>query len=462
MEREFLMREVLEYIEQNQQRFLEELKDFIRIPSVSAQSAHDTDVQKCATWLKDHLKNLGLHAEIIETKGHPIVRAGGGNGPKNPSAKRLIIYGHYDVQPDDPLDQWKSPPFEPEIRDGFLYARGATDDKGQLFCHIKAVEALLQTRGKLPCEVLFLVEGEEETNGDSLAEYIRQQKAELAQNLTGVVISDCSMYDENTPAITYGLRGIVAMEVQVKGPIKDVHSGTYGGVVGNPAIALANIIAQCISTEGRILIPGFYDDVRQLEDFERDNYAQLNFDDQGLKKELSLRELFGERDFTTLERAWARPTFEINGIFGGYTGQGNKTIIPATANAKITIRLVADQDPKKIGKLVKNYLQSICPDYVNIQVTEPSGEKPVLIDVNDPLVQAGMEALKQGFGQDAAYIRCGGSIPVVDTFWRELQKCVLLMGFGLDTDGAHSPNERFRVESFFKGIKTSACLLDNV
>jgi acetylornithine deacetylase/succinyl-diaminopimelate desuccinylase-like protein len=452
-----VMDKTFAYIEDNKERFLEELQEFLRFPSVSAQSAHKQDLIDCAGWLKQHLEGLGLEAELVETRGQPIVRARGGGQ----SDRKVIIYGHYDVQPEDPVDQWHTPPFEPVLKDGFIYGRGTTDDKGQLFAHIKAVESLLKTQEHLRCEVLFLVEGEEESSGESLADYIKEQKADLAENAIGVVVSDSGMYDENTPAITYGLRGVLALEVTIKGPVRDVHSGVFGGAIGNPVTVLCHIMAQCIGADGRIRIPGFYDEVRELKDWERQNITKLAYDDNELLRELKIGKIFGEEGFTTLERIWARPTFEINGIYGGYTGEGGKTIIPASATAKISMRLVPRQDPARISALTTEYIRAICPDYVALEISEPHGAKPVLFDVNDPLIKAGGEALQAGFGQEAVYIGCGGSIPVVNTFWEQLRKPIVLMGLGLDSDGAHSPNERFKIDNFINGAKASAYLLNN-
>ncbi len=448
-----------DYINQNKDRFLEELNEFLRFPSISAQSDHNKDVRDCAVWLKDHLGRLGLETKLIETDGKPIVWARG----QGKSDKKVIIYGHYDVQPVDPLDEWKTPPFEPTVKDGHIYARGTTDDKGQLFAHIKAVESLIKAEGGLPCEVLFLVEGEEESNGEALADYITENKVELADRAVGVVVSDSSMYDEKTPAITYALRGVVPLEVTVKGPSCDLHSGQYGGAVGNPAIALAYILSQCLGPDGKVKIKGFYDDARTLEDWERENVKKLNYQDSTLKNEVSVKNLFGEAEYATLERLWARPTFEVNGIFGGYTGEGNKTIIPAKATAKITIRLVPNMDLKKTADLAKEHIRSVCPDFVDLEITGgDAGANAVIFDKNNELIKAGVEALKAGFGSEAVYIGCGGSIPVTLTFWEDLQKPILLMGLGQDSDGAHSPNERFLISSFINGAKASAYLLANI
>ncbi len=445
------------YIEQNQHRFIQELQDFLKFPSVSTQPERTKDLRSCAQWLVDHLQAIGLEARLIESKGHPIVWA----KAAGQSSKRLIIYGHYDVQPEDPIDQWHTPPFEPTIRDGFIYARGAADDKGQLFAHVKGVESLIRTAGKLPCQVLFLFEGEEESGGVALKEYISANKDDLA--VDAIVVSDTGMYDEKTPAITYGLRGIIAFEITLKVADRDLHSGIFGGAVANPATALAHIISQCLAADGAIKIPGFHDNIKPLQDWEKKQIRNLTFDDDKLAKQIGAKRVFGEPGFSTLERIWARPTLDINGIASGYTGKGMKTIIPASATAKISIRLVPDQDPDRIFKVVTSHLKSLCPDYADIQIPLLSaGAPPVLFDVEHPVIRAGCRALKLGFAAEPVFIRCGGSIPVVNTFWQQLKKPVLLIGFCLDSDGAHSPNERFKIASFINAIRTSVALLAGV
>lgn len=441
------------HIDANQERFIEELKQLMRFPSVSAQRAHDQDTRACAEWLVQHFRKLGLEAQLIGVGGQPIVRA----GAKGKTSRRVVIYGHYDVQPEDPLNEWKTPPFEPTIRDGILYGRGATDDKGQLFAHIKAVESLLATEGELPCEVVFLIEGEEESGGDALARYVEQAREELACD--AVIVSDSTMVDANTPAITNGLRGILAFEFTVKGPCSDVHSGAYGGAVANPAMVLAQMLATCASPEGKVLIPGFYDDVAPLEEWEREEFGKLAFDDDALTRELDVPRLHGEAGYSTLERLWARPTFEVNGIFGGYQGQRSKTIIPASATAKISIRLVPHQDPAKVRDAVFAHLRAVCPDTVRLDIPYSAMSPPVLFDVNTPVIRAAQEALRKGFDCEAAFIRCGGSIPVVSTFVEQLRCPVVLMGLGLDSDHPHGPNEHFSLDSFRRGTKSAAHLL---
>jgi acetylornithine deacetylase/succinyl-diaminopimelate desuccinylase-like protein len=441
------------YIDANQDRFVAELMEFMRIPSVSAQEKHDGDTRACAQWIADHLKRLGFEAGLIDVGGKPIVRA----SMKGKSPKRVLIYGHYDVQPEDPVEEWKTPPFEPTIRDGILYGRGSTDDKGQVFTHVKAVESLLKTEGKLPCGVTFLLEGEEESGGDALARYVSQAKNELKSD--AVAISDSTMYDAKTPALTYGLRGIIALEFIIRGPASDVHSGAYGGGIANPAMVLAQILAACVSREGKVLIPHFYDDVVPLQDWERESFRKLNFDDQALAQELNIPRVHGEPGYSTLERMWARPTFEVNGIFGGYQGQRSKTIIPASATAKVTCRLVSNQDPARIRDLVIEHVRSVCPDTVRLEINEFGASPPVLFDVDNPMIRAAQEALRQGFDHETVFIRSGGSIPVVSTFVEQLGCPSVLMGFGLDSDNPHGPNEHFSLDSFRRGTKAAAHFL---
>lgn len=443
------------YIDANRDRFVAELQDFLRFPSISSQSAHQRDVTDCAKWLGDHLAGIGLDARLIETQGHPIVEA---RSPGS-AARKLIIYGHYDVQPAERSDGWETPPFEPCVQDGFIVGRGASDDKGPLFAHVKAIESLLATEGRLPCEVRFLFEGEEESGGDSLKRYVETAKAQLAPD--AVVISDTSMYDARTPAITYGLRGLVGMEVTVCVADRDLHSGAYGGAIGNPGIALGHLVDSCVGPDGRVRVPGFYDQVRPLDDWEADALGALGFDERTILGETGAVGTFGEAGRGVLERIWARPTFDVNGLFGGYMGKGMKTIIPACATAKITMRLVPDQDPVRIFGLVAEYLKAQCPPFATVEVKGPfSAAPPVLFDATSEPIELARQALRFGFGAEAVLVRCGGSIPVAGTFWRELKKPVVLMGFSLDSDGAHSANEHLRVESFINGAKASAHFID--
>ncbi len=443
------------YIEANKNRFLRELEQLMRFPSVSNQVAHDRDVIACARWLKNHLEGIGVEARLIETKGHPIVEARG----KGKSARRLLVYGHYDVQPAEASDGWETAPFEPCIRDGLLVGRGASDDKGPLFAHVKAVESLVKTAGQLPCDVSFLLEGEEESGGDSLKKYVEAEKPNLAPD--AVVISDTTMYDERTPAITYALRGLVGLEVTVRIANRDLHSGAYGGAIGNPGIVLAHMIDACMDPKGRVRAAGFYDRVRPLDDWEKKSLQGLSFGEGVLLDETGAYASFGEVGYPVLERIWARPTFDVNGLVGGYAGKGMKTIIPAVAMAKITMRLVPDQEPERIFQLVADHLRAHCPPYATAEIRGPlSAAPPVLFDVKSPAIEVARQALHHGFGTEPVFVRCGGSIPVAGTLWQELQKPVVLMGFSLDSDGAHSANEHFSVERFLNGAKTSVHFME--
>lgn len=442
------------YLQDNRQRFLDELCTWLRFASVSAQRARDEQTLACATWIKDRLSDLGLEARLSGHPKQPVVFA----VCKGRSDRQLVIYGHYDVQPEDPVDQWATKPFEPVIKDDHIYARGTSDDKGQVFAHVMALDAILNTGATLPCTTVFLLEGQEESGGDVLTNFIASAQQLQPQ---AVVVSDSSMYDKETPALTYGLRGIVAMEITVKGPAKDVHSGTYGGAVANPVIVLARILASCQGPDSRILIQGFYDDVLALQDWEKQNIRSLRYDETALLNELEVPALFGEPGYSTLERIWARPTFEVNGLVSGYTGQGSKTIIPSSATAKISLRLVPNQDPEKVRQQVRDHITRLCPPYVHLGISTIHASQPVLFDIQHPAMRKAVEALKVGFGKEPVFVRCGGSIPIVTEFVRSWSCPVLLMGFGQDSDGAHSPNEHFSIKSLFNGAVASAYLLQN-
>ena len=444
------------YVDEHKDRFVEELKAFLRFPSVSAQRARDADTTACAQWLRTHLADLGLEAELVDQGGQAIIVARGAGA----SDRRVAVYGHYDVQPEDPVDLWDNGPFDPIVKDNVIYARGATDDKGQFFAHVKAVETLLQTEKRLPCEVVFLIEGEEESGGEALARYVRSTGKDL--NPHALIISDGDMYDAKTPAITYGLRGIVTFEVTLKGPSHDLHSGGYGGAVANPAMVLAQILARCLSPEGKVTIPGFYDEVVTLKDWEVENIRKLRFDDQTLVRDTGVPQLHGEPGHSSLERLWSRPTFEINGIYGGYQGQLTKTIVPSQAAAKISVRLVPDQDYAQMRDRVFDYIRSICPDTVSLEITEFGGGPPVFFDTETPTMRVALDALEHGYGVKPVFIRTGGSIPIVTTFAKQWGCPVILMGLALDSDCPPSPNEHFSLDSFVKGIKASAHLLKTI
>ncbi|REJ71813.1 MAG: dipeptidase [Planctomycetota bacterium] len=441
------------YLTEHADRFVDELIDLLSIPSVSAQPAHAGDVQRAAEWVCDQFSSAGLAGEIIPTDGYPIVYAEWTGAEGAPTA---LVYGHYDVQPPDPLDQWVTPPFEPTVRDGRLYARGATDDKGQMFTHVKAVEAWLKTAGRLPVNVKFVIEGEEEVGSNNLDRFLEDNRERCRCDVA--VISDTSQYGPDTPAITYGLRGIMACEVTLKGPKQDLHSGVFGGSVANPANALARLIAALHDDEGRVRIPGFYDDVVPLTDEERRNFANLPFDEASYRESLGVNEVFGEHGFTTLERRWARPTCDVNGMISGYTGEGPKTIVPAQATAKITCRLVPDQDPKALTGSLRSFLKERLLPGLTIDFVDQHGAPAVVCDLHSPYMQAARQAIQAGFGTPPVMIREGGSIPVAGSFKEILGVDTLLLGWGQNSDNLHSPNESFRLVDFHHGLAASAHL----
>lgn len=442
------------YLDAHRSDFEESLKALIRIPSVSAQPDHNADTRKAAEFVRDDLRTMGVPAELIETKGHPIVYGERMDAPGKPT---LLVYGHYDVQPAEPLEPWLSPPFEPTVRDGNLYARGATDDKGQMYTHLKAAEAWLKTVGKLPVNVKFLIEGEEEVGGANLEEYVAGNKAKLACDYA--VISDTSQFAPGLPAITYGLKGLAYFELIVKGAKSDLHSGTFGGAVANPLNALAVILAGLRGPDGRIQIEGFYDAVRPLEQWERDEFAKLPFSEAEFQESLGVTSLEGEFGYTTLERKWARPTCDVNGIYGGYQGPGPKTVLPCKAGAKFSFRLVPDQDARTIEGMLKAHLKAHCPPGVTYELITYSSGNPCLVSVDTPGVRAAVKAIEAGFGKAPVFMREGGSIPVVGLIKQQLGVDTLLLGWGQNDDNLHGPNEKFSLADFHKGIKASAHLL---
>jgi acetylornithine deacetylase/succinyl-diaminopimelate desuccinylase-like protein len=442
------------YIEAHRGRFEEQLQALIRIPSVSAQPDHDADTRRAAEFIRDDLRALGLAAQLIETQKHPLVYAEWLGAPGQPT---LLIYGHYDVQPPEPLEPWLSPPFEPTVRDGNLYARGATDDKGQMFTHLKAVEAWLKTAGRLPVNVKILIEGEEEVGGASLETFIPAHRDRLKCDYA--VISDTSQFAPGMPAITYGLKGLAYFEVIVRGAKTDLHSGTFGGAVANPCNALAVILASLKGPDGRIQLPGFYEHVRPLEEWERREFAKLPFSEAEFQASLGVPALAGEAGYTTLERKWARPTCDINGLYGGYQGPGPKTVLPCLAGAKVSFRLVPDQDPKAIEAAFRDHVRRICPPGVTHEIILYHGAAAVLVSVESPGVRAAVRAIEAGFGKPPVFIREGGSIPVVGLLKTVLGVDTLLLGWGLPDDNLHGPNEKFALADFHRGIKASAHLL---
>ncbi len=449
--------QVLSYLAEHQDRHLEQLCDWLRIPSISSESAHQDDVIRASEFTVAQLEQLGLSVEVIDRGGHPLVYA---QSEQRPDRKTLLFYGHYDVQPVDPLELWTTPPFEPRIEDGKIHARGASDDKGQVFCHLKALEAYTEQGLDLPVNVKFIIEGEEECGGHSIYEYTEENPEKLACD--AVVISDTTVYNAETPAICYSLKGLCYMEIRLQGPAMDLHSGTFGGVTQNPGNAIATIIAGLKDDQGRCLVPGFYDDVIELDRDERDAFARLDYTDAVLHEETGAPAPFGEAGYTTLERMWGRPTCDVNGIATGYGGEGAKTVIPARALAKVSMRLVPDQDPEKIARAFQEHVQAICPEGVVCEVENLHNANPVLIPRDAEVMQAGLRALKAGFGNDPVFVREGGSIPIVGTFQECLQTPVMLLGYGLSTDNIHSPNEKFDVRTFESGCRTTAVLLEEV
>ncbi|MDX2038985.1 MAG: dipeptidase [Isosphaeraceae bacterium] len=442
------------YLEANRARFEAQLLDFLRIPSISAQPAHDGDTRRAAEFVRDDLRRIGVNnAELIETAGHPIVYGERVDAPGKPT---LLIYGHYDVQPPEPLEPWLSPPFEPTVRDGNVYARGATDDKGQMFTHLKAAEAWLATVGKFPINIKFLIEGEEEVGGAGLEKFVGENREKLACD--SVLISDTSQFAKGVPAITYGLKGLAYFELTVQGANTDLHSGMFGGAVANPINALTTILASMRTNGGRVAIDGFYDAVRPLEDWERSEFAKLPFDEAEFRSKLGVGELTGEAGYTTLERKWARPTFDINGIFGGYQGPGPKTVLPCRAGAKFSFRLVPDQDPATVGRLVAAHIAKVCPPGVTYELMSHHGAPAVIVSVDSPAIHAAVRAIEAGFGVAPVFMREGGSIPVVGLFKTRLGVDTLLLGWGQDDDNLHGPNEKFSLADFHRGIKSSARL----
>jgi acetylornithine deacetylase/succinyl-diaminopimelate desuccinylase-like protein len=446
---------VLNYLDTHRQNHVDQLCDFLRIPSISSQSDHNEDTKRAAAFVADELKELGLEVEVINLGGHPLVYA---QTEIRPERKTLLFYGHYDVQPVDPLELWDNPPFEPVIKDGIIYARGSSDDKGQVYTHIKALEAYVREGVELPVNVKFIIEGEEEAGGESIYKFTEENPAKLACD--AVVVSDTTLYNETTPGICYSLKGLAYMEITVRGPAMDLHSGSYGGTVQNPGNALAKIISKLMDESGRCLVPGFYDDVLELDQEERDGFAELGYTDEILCDETGAPSAFGEAGFTTLERMWARPTCDVNGITCGYGGEGAKTVLPAIGKAKVSMRLVPDQAPEKIAAAFAAYVLEIAPEGVEVSVTNHHNAAPVLVPRKSDMVQAGMAALEQGFGAKPVFIREGGSIPIVGTFQDCLKTPVLLLGYGLNTDNIHSPNEKFHLDNFWRGIRTSAILMD--
>ena len=443
------MEAVQTYIQANRQRFLDELLDFLRIPSISADTKYKDDVIRAANWLSNELKRIGLDAvEIVPTKGHPIVYAEKIISDKIPT---ILVYGHYDVQPPDPLNLWTSPPFEPVIKDEKIYARGACDDKGQLYMHVKALEAMLAS-GQLTCNVKCMFEGEEEVGSANLGHFLETNKEKLGADV--ILVSDTGIIANDVPSITTGLRGLSYVEVEVTGPSKDLHSGVFGGAVANPANILCSMIASLHDSDRHITIPGFYDDVEIVSEDERRQMNMAPFNEADYKKELSVNALMGEKGYTTLERTSIRPTVEVNGIWGGYIGEGAKTVLPSKASAKISMRLVPNQDPDKITEMFEKHFKSLAPPSVTVKVTPHHGGQPAVTPTDTVEYKAASKAMEKSFGKTPLPQRSGGSIPIVALFESILGIKTVLLGFGLDTDDIHSPNEHYGLFNFYKGIET--------
>lgn len=452
------MNDVIDFINANRDRYVDELKRYLAIPSISALPDHAGDVRACAEWTAAEMKRIGLeHVRLIETPGNPVVC---GDWLHAEGAPTILFYGHYDVQPVDPLDLWESPPFEAAVRQGEIYARGAADDKGQVFMHCKAVEACLRRAGRLPVNIRFVIEGEEEIGSVHLDAFVREHRDELAADV--VVISDSPMFDRGVPSICYGLRGLAYLQIDLRGSRSDLHSGSFGGAVANPAFVLAQVLSRMKDRGGRVTAPGFYDDVRPLRAEERAEFARLPFNERRYRNELGAPKLFGERGYTTLERLWARPTFEVNGLLSGFTGDGAKTVIPAVAMAKVSMRLVPDQDPGRIADLFEAHLRKVTPPTVELTVTRMHGGRPWMTEFDNPFVQAAGRAIERGFGRRPVFNREGGSIPVVATFQEVLGLPSVLFGVGLPDENAHAPNEKLDLGNFHNGIVASAVLYGEI
>jgi acetylornithine deacetylase/succinyl-diaminopimelate desuccinylase-like protein len=450
--------QVVDFIHTHRDRYVDELKTWLAIPSISALPEHAGDVRRAAEWAADEMRRVGLqNVRLIDTPGNPVAY---GDWLGAPGAPTILYYGHYDVQPVDPLDLWQSPPFEATVRDGDIYARGASDDKGQVFMHFKAIEAHVKRSGRLPVNFKMILEGEEEVGSVNLDPFIRANKDLLAADV--VVISDTGMFERGVPSLCYGLRGLSYFQIDLRGTSTDLHSGTYGGAVANPAFVLAQMLAQMKDRSGRIRIPGFYDDVRPLSDAERAEFKRLPFNEKQYRKSIGAPKLFGETGFSTLERASARPTFEVNGLLSGFTGVGAKTVLPAVAMAKVSMRLVPDQDPDRVGDLFEAYVKKIAPKTVEARVTRMHGGKPWMASLDSPYVQAAGRAIEQGFGQKPVLMREGGSIPVVATFQEVLGLPSVLFGVGLPDDRIHAPNEKLDLANFHNGIIASAVLYEEI
>jgi acetylornithine deacetylase/succinyl-diaminopimelate desuccinylase-like protein len=452
------MDKVVDYIHVQRDRYVDELKEYLAIPSISALPEHQGDVRRCAEWTAAHMRHIGLqNVRVIDTPGSPIIY---GDWLGAPGAPTILFYGHYDVQPVDPVDLWDSPPFEATVREGEIYARGAADDKGQVFMHFKAVEAHMKQNGRLPVNMKFFIEGEEEVGSLHLDQFVRDNKQLLAADV--VVISDSAMFARGVPSICYGLRGLVYYQIDLRGTKSDLHSGVFGGAVANPATVLAQLLSQMKDKSGKVKIAGFYDDVRELTAEERAEWKKLPFEEKKYRKELGAAKLAGESGYTVLERVWGRPTFEVNGLLSGFTGEGPKTVIPAISMAKVSMRLVPNQDPDKIAKLFEAYVEKVAPGTVEVKLTRLHGGKPWMADFDSVYIRAAGRAIEKGFGKTPVFTREGGSIPVVATFQEELGIPSVLFGVGLPDENAHAPNEKLDLGNFHGGIIAAAYLYQEI
>lgn len=443
----------LEYLKKTEKKRLDDLFHFLRFESVSAKSEHARDLKACATWLAEHLRKIGFKSEICATAGHPVVYGEYFAGKDLPT---VLYYGHYDVQPPEPYELWESPPFKPELRKGYIYARGSADNKGQMFAHVKGLEAIIRSTGTLPVNVKLVFEGEEEVHSENLPPWIRKNKKKLRSDIA--VVSDTSMFAPNLPAVTFGLRGIASIELFVYGPKKDVHSGSFGGTIANPANILCQIVGRLHNADGKVAIPGFYKGVKPVSKWERAQFKKLPFDKKKYMRDLGVPELHGEKKHSTFERSWSRPTCDVNGLTSGYQGEGAKTIIPSYASCKITMRLVPGQDPKDICKKAAAFLQKVAPKSVRVKVDQHGGAKAVVVPNEGPWLDAASRAIKTGFGKEPVFMKEGGSIPIVGDFKQILGLDTLLIGFCQANDNIHSPNERFKLRDFERGCKTAAAL----
>jgi acetylornithine deacetylase/succinyl-diaminopimelate desuccinylase-like protein len=445
------------FVRENETRLLEELKTFLRIPSVSTLPEHKPDVDRAAAFVADALKQAGVeNIEIIPTANHPLVYGDWLHAPGQPT---VLLYGHYDVQPPDPLELWHTPPFEPTVRDGNLFARGSSDDKGQFYMHIKALEALQAINGKLPVNIKFLIEGEEEIGGASIAKYVAENPGKLKADVA--LVSDTALYADGVPTLCIGLRGLIYTEVEAIGPMRDLHSGLYGGAAPNAVFGLIELLAKTKSPDGRIQIPGIYDDVKEPAPAELASWKSLPFRKEDfLRNEVGSVELTGESDRSVLERVWSRPTLEVHGIAGGFTGAGAKTVIPAKATAKVSFRLVPDQNPDKVIAGFKKFVADNTPSGIKTEVRVLSASPAVIVNPDHPAIDTAARAFSDILGRPTVFIRSGGSIPIVGDFARHLNIPTILMGFGLPDDGLHSPNEKYKISNYYTGIMTIAHFLE--